>query len=267
MEKLSDAHAGPVAQRKPMVGFRARVGLLIPSTNVAAEVEFYTMAPQGVTFHFSRLDHPLELGIKKYEHMVKELATEVKKLTHAGVRVIGFACTTGSLYGGKGYNEGLEEQIREISGVPATSTSSAVLEALSFLKTKRLCVLTPYETQVNELEKKFLEANGFDVRFIGTIDTHGLRHSEIDEELLLKQVKKFGADDSDVVFLSCTGLPTVAVLARIESELRKPVISSNQATMWKLKNMVGLTEPIKGFGSLLETGETPSARGAFYASP
>lgn len=44
MAKLSDTHAGPVLQRKPMVGFRARVGLLIPSTNVAAEIEFYTMA-------------------------------------------------------------------------------------------------------------------------------------------------------------------------------------------------------------------------------
>lgn len=61
---------------KPMIGFRARLGLLIPSTNVAAEVEFYTMAPPGVTFHFGRLEHRPDLGIEKYERMVEELATE-----------------------------------------------------------------------------------------------------------------------------------------------------------------------------------------------
>jgi maleate isomerase len=249
---------------KPMIGFRARLGLLIPSTNVAAEAEFYTMAPPGVTFHFGRLEHRPDLGIEKYERMVEELATEVAKLSHAGVRAIAFACTTGSLYGGKGYNERLEDEIKHLSGVPATSTASAVVEALSFLNAKRLLVLTPYSAKVNELEKRFLEAYGFAVEFIGTLDNRGLRHSEIGEELLCDQVRKLGSGDSEAVFLSCTGLPTITLLERLEAELKKPVISSNQATLWKLKNMVGLNDPIRGFGSLLEAGQSP--RGAAYAS-
>ena len=249
---------------KPMIGFRARLGLLIPSTNVAAEAEFYTMAPPGVTFHFGRLEHRPDLGIEKYERMVEELATEVAKLSHAGVRAIAFACTTGSLYGGKGYNERVEDEIKHLSGVPATSTASAVVEALSFLNAKRLLVLTPYSAKVNELEKRFLEAYGFAVEFIGTLDNRGLRHSEIGEELLCDQVRKLGSGDSEAVFLSCTGLPTITLLERLEAELKKPVISSNQATLWKLKNMVGLNDPLRGFGSLLEAGQSP--RGAAYAS-
>jgi len=151
-----------------------------------------------------------------------------------------------------------------LSGVPATSTASAVVEALAFLNAKRLLVLTPYSAKVNELEKRFLEAYGFAVQFIGTLDTRGLRHSEIGEELLCDQVRKLSSGDSDAVFLSCTGLPTITLLEKLETELKKPVISSNQATLWKLKNMVGLNDPIRGFGSLLEAGQSP--RGAAYAS-
>ena len=235
-----------------MIGSKARIGLLIPSSNVIAEAEFYGMAPPGVTFHFGRLAHPTSLGLKRYENMVQELPSEVSKLAHAGVKAIAFACTTGSFYGGKGYNERIERQIEEIAHVSATSTSSAVLEALHNLQAKKIAVLTPYSTEVNGMEKRFLEEHGFMVQWIRTLDTHGRRHSDIEEELLLNQVKEFGDNDSDAFFLSCTGLPTVTVLKKIEEAVRKPVISSNQATMWKLKKMLGLLEPIEGFGSLLE---------------
>jgi maleate cis-trans isomerase len=234
-----------------MIGFKARIGLLIPSTNVIAEPEFYAMAPRGVTFHFGRLEHRAELGLKKYENMVKELSKEVEMLRHAKVKAIAFTCTTGSLYGGRGYNEWVEEQIRKVAPVSVTSTSSAVLEALRNFDAKKISVLTPYSEEVNELEKEFLESHGFHVQSIRSLDTRGLRHSDIEEGLLLDQVKKLSDDDCEVVFLSCTGLPTITVLAELEAALGKPVISSNQATMWKIKKMLGLTEPIDGFGSLL----------------
>ncbi|MBI4528747.1 MAG: aspartate/glutamate racemase family protein [Deltaproteobacteria bacterium] len=234
-----------------MIGFKARIGLLIPSTNVIAEPEFYAMAPSGVTFHFARLEHRTELGLKKYENMINELSHEVKKLTQARVGTIAFTCTTGSLYGGKGYNEWVEEQIRKVAAVNVTSTSSAVLEALRDIKARKISVFTPYSKEVNELEAAFLESNGFQVLSIRSLDTRGVRHSDIDEELLFDQVSSLGDDGCEAVFLSCTGLSTITVLGRIEAALERPVISSNQATMWKLKTMLGLSAPASNFGSLL----------------
>ncbi|MBI4525822.1 MAG: aspartate/glutamate racemase family protein [Deltaproteobacteria bacterium] len=234
-----------------MIGAKARIGLLIPSTNVVAEPEFYMMAPSGVTFHFGRLEHRKELGLKKYETMVEDLSKEVEKLTDAGVKAIAFTCTTGSLYGGKGYNEWLENEIRKVARVGVTSTCSAVLEALQSFDARKISVLTPYSSEVNELEKKFFESHGFSVQSIKTLDTAGFRHSDIEEKLLFDQVRNLKNDDFEAAFLSCTGLPTITVLGRLESALGRPVISSNQATMWKLKKMVSLTEPIEGFGSLL----------------
>lgn len=238
-----------------MIGFKARIGLLIPSTNVIAEPEFYTMAPRGVTFHFGRLEHRIELGMDRYENMNKELPKEVRKLRHAGVNAIALACTMGSLHEGKGHNERMEEQIRSIAGVNVTSTSSAVLEALRSFKVKKISVLTPYVKEANDLEKGFLESHGFGVQSIRTLDTRGLRHSDIEPELLFDQAKMLGENDCEALFLSCTGLPTITVLSEIETALKKPVVSSNQATMWKLKKMLGLTEPLNGLGSLLSDAQ------------
>ena len=235
-----------------MSGFRARIGLLIPSPNVTTEAELYAIAPPRVTFHFGRLEHRRDLGLKKYENMLKDLAKEVEKLGHAGVKAIGFACTTGSLYGGKGYNEWIEKQIRDVAHVPVTTTSSAVLEALRCLQVKRISVVTPYPPEVNKLEKNFLEANGYDVLSISTLNTHGFTYCNIDEDQLFGQVMELGDDESDAIFVSCTNLPAITVLERLEAALEKPVISSNQVTFWKLKAMVGLTDPVDGFGSLLK---------------
>ena len=38
-----------------MLGWRARLGVLVPPGNPTAEPELYRMAPAGVSFHFARL--------------------------------------------------------------------------------------------------------------------------------------------------------------------------------------------------------------------
>jgi maleate cis-trans isomerase len=53
------------------------------------------------------------------------------------------------------------------------------------------------------------------------------------------------------VLISGTGLPTVGMLERLERELGKPVISSNQACLWRALRLAGVGEPVTGFGRLL----------------
>jgi maleate cis-trans isomerase len=47
------------------------------------------------------------------------------------------------------------------------------------------------------------------------------------------------------------GITTIDIIEMLEHDLKKPVISSNQATMWQLLRMVQINEPIHGFGRLL----------------
>ena len=57
--------------------------------------------------------------------------------------------------------------------------------------------------------------------------------------------------DADAVVLSGTGLPTIGVLEELERELRKPVISSNQASLWAALRLARITDAVADFGSLL----------------
>jgi maleate cis-trans isomerase len=53
------------------------------------------------------------------------------------------------------------------------------------------------------------------------------------------------------VFLSCTNLPTLPVLAELEAELGCPVISSNAATIWQCLALLGVPAEAAGLGMLL----------------
>jgi len=60
------------------------------------------------------------------------------------------------------------------------------------------------------------------------------------------------AADAEVIVLSCTDMRSLEILSRLEQTLRKPVISSNQAMMFQTLQMVGIGDPVIGYGQLLE---------------
>jgi maleate isomerase len=55
--------------------------------------------------------------------------------------------------------------------------------------------------------------------------------------------------DAEAVFLSCTNLPTYDVIATLEREIGKPVLTANQVTMWASLTLAG--RPAVGPGQLL----------------
>jgi arylmalonate decarboxylase len=64
------------------------------------------------------------------------------------------------------------------------------------------------------------------------------------------------ADDpaAAALLLSCTNLYTVELIAGLEAELGKPVVSSNGATYWYCLRRLGVTDRLPALGRL---GETP----------
>jgi maleate isomerase len=57
---------------------------------------------------------------------------------------------------------------------------------------------------------------------------------------------------ADALFISCTALPVLDILNKLESKVLKPVLSSNQALIWDTLRSIGYKSPIKGYGKLLE---------------
>ncbi|MCX8202871.1 MAG: aspartate/glutamate racemase family protein [Nitrososphaeria archaeon] len=228
-----------------------RVGLIVPSSNTTMEPEFCEALRGLASVHTARvlLEH---VNVAELETMEDEALREARKLTTAEVDLIVYGCTSGSFVkGGKQYLE-IEERIEEETGIPCVATSGAVVRALKHVGAKRVSLITPYIREITELEKSFLEANGFVT--VNAYYASIIKNTEIgripDEEVV-KWTASNVSLDSDAVFISCTNLKMFRALRAIEERTGKPVVSSNSATLWNVLQRLKLQVSLPHLGKLL----------------
>ena len=247
-----------------MYGWRARIGLLIPSGNTTMEPEFNRMAPEGVSIHAMRLEVS-GFTPKGLIAMGKKVGLAAKIILDIGPEVIVFGCTSGSFVKGVGHDEELIQEVEKVTGRPAVATSSAVLEALNQLRIKKVAVATPYSQEINDRERVFLEGNGIKVTKIGgieyrkpsafyplsklTVSHIGLYEPYVAYKLALDVY----TEEADGVFISCTNLRTIEIIEILEKAIGKPVVTSNQATMALALKKAGIKDRLKGYGVLMES--------------
>jgi maleate isomerase len=136
--------------------------LIVPASGFPVDFEFHKKVPEGVAVISTRV--PLEevtpKGLIKMGTYVEEAASLLVK---AKPDIIVFACTSGSLVKGIGYDKEIIENIIRRTGISATTTASAVIEGLNILGVKRIAITTPYSEEVNRVEKSFMERSAFEV--------------------------------------------------------------------------------------------------------
>ena len=236
-----------------MIGWRARLGVIVPGSNFTLEPELYRMAPEGVSMHFARLsDTSCITTFEHYQEMIEETPRVALSLNRTDAIALG--CTTGSFYKGIANTKDVVKKIEAATGKPATTASTAVVQALKEMNIRKVSVATPYLEWINKKENRFLKENGFEVCCIEGLGIGKLGNliADLAPEIAFKTAKKVDRKDADGVFISCTSFRTIEILDSLENDLGKPVISSNQALMWMLLKMVNIREPVRGFGQLLE---------------
>ncbi|QXJ34050.1 maleate cis-trans isomerase family protein [Saccharolobus shibatae] len=236
-----------------------KVGVIIPSSNTTVEYEFNNIFSQikeyRITSHFSRIKLR-NVNLEDLAEMERETERAVTELSTISPQIISYACTTGSLFKGPKHHEEIIQRIEKIAKVLATATSGSVINALKKLNVKRLVLLTPYIEEVNKKEIDFLSKNGFEiVRSAGMEILENIKIGQVSPEEtynfainVLRNVK----EDYDGVFISCTNLRTFEILSKLEKEIKKPVISSNSATLWEILYKLNLNIKVKGLGQLFE---------------
>ena len=226
-----------------------RVGLVVPSSNTTAEREFRAHLPGSVTVHGARM--ALEsVTVDELDAMSDDAARAAELLGHADIDAVAYACTTGSLLHGPGFDAELEERLTEAAGVPAVATARSVVRGLEALDAERIAVVTPYTADLDAKEQDFLEAAGFEV---ASIDGRGLAANTaigaLTPDDAFQQVREHVDPAAlDAVFVSCTNYRSLAVVDDLESKLGVPVITSNGATLWDLCGAADLA--VDGPGTL-----------------
>ncbi len=238
-----------------MIGYRARLGFLVPPGNPTVEPEMMQLAPRGVSVHFTRMyaegktgshagmDERIRMQIAHLEENVKLLALvkpDVIVMAHAGM----------SYALGKDGEAELVERLTKLSGIPFLTAFGSVVRALTHLGVKRVALGTPYDKQSTEKGKALLEANGFTVVSHGTLEGVANIYDESPERAY-QLARQVDVPEAEAVFLSGLGLPTLPVLGMLEADLGKPALSGASAIMWDALRVAGLGASIPGYGRLL----------------
>jgi maleate isomerase len=236
-----------------MFGYRAKLGILYPAPGFVVEPEFFSVLPEGVTVCTTRIP----LAQTTPEGLV-DMATHAceagKLLAQARVDVIGFLCTSGSFVEGVGFDRRLASEIRACTGIETVTTSTSVVEAINVVMGKKLVVVTPYSQEINELEQMFLEGNGFEVLGITGLNiTDPYLMGQVDPGRIYRLSRDLWTKDADALLISCTGIETFSIIETLERDLEKPVITSNQASLWHMLRIAGVRASIPKLGSLFST--------------
>jgi maleate cis-trans isomerase len=235
-------------------GTRARMALMVPSTNTVAETEFWQLAPQGVTIHTSRMPFFAERHEKPFDEMESHLPRVIDEVNSAVPDVVAYGCTASSA---KGIPKDYEDSLSEKIGKPTVSAAGALIAALEVFGAKRIALVTPYPQSLNDKERVFFAENGIEVMEDESIIVHESQMqfknmNKVPAELLIERATALGGrDDVDAVVLSCCDMPTLDAIPEIEAAIGKPVTSSVQALFWSATRAAGITERTQGKGRLL----------------
>ena len=142
---------------------------------------------------------------------------------------------------GAGYDEEIERRIEERTGVPAVATAASIKRAFDALDLRSLAIATPYIRDLNEREEEFLGEAGYDVVDIDglELEANSAVGSQI-PEIAYRQVKALDHEGADGVFVSGTNYRTFEIIEQLEADLAKPVVTSNQATLWDALRTIGV---------------------------
>jgi maleate isomerase len=223
----------------------ARVGLIVPSSNTVAEVDFYRRLPAGCTLHTARMYLEETTPEGEAEMLDDHLPGAVRDLATARPDVVVFACTSAGALRGNAYEGELVERLADQTGAVTVSVAAAVRRSLAARSAHRIGVITPYVESLNEKIAASLEAGGFEV-----VSIHGLGITEnftiaavSPEQIASFAVEQLSGSDLDLVFVSCTNFRALEAREKIERALGVPTVTSNLAALEAVLEHVGATAP------------------------
>jgi maleate isomerase len=218
-----------------MYGWRARIGLMLPYDNAVIEPEFARTLPAGVSAHAIRTTRTDRL------ELAEESLALAPTMKHLRATVALYACNASTFLKGHAWHNDFLKRFEAAAGTPTESANSAMLKLAAHRGLRKVAVVTPYPKWLLEPLAAFINEAGCEVVNIVGLGLEPPDINNLGPESSYRFAKQANVDAADGVMIVGTNFRTLEVLGHLEQELRKPVISSNQALMWAACRMLGLT--------------------------
>jgi maleate isomerase len=244
------------------LGYRARIGLLTPKDDAVPESEFWTMAPEGVSVHVGRV---LLVDTRTYAdppHPDEAIAL----LAALPMQAIVFAFTTTGYILGPDGEQAMKARLEERSnGIPVLLQCPAAVAAFRTLGVQRIALIHPpwFADDEQQLGIEYFRNQGFDVVYANQMRLRGLSVARSADplrkftELYPAELYEFARTEvpatAEAVLFSGNGFRAIGMIAALEEDLGRPVLTGNQVAFWYALRQADVHAPVNGYGRLFRT--------------
>lgn len=242
------------------LGYRAKFGVLGPSTNTIVQPDFDDMRIPGVTNHYSRIIIKNANAISNESFMAGtlEISNNVLDAVDAVLTcapdylVMGMSAVT--FYGGAEGGKKWKDRVEDVAQLNVSVGSESVVEAMQAIGSiKNVAFMSPYYPVANNEVRNYLSDYGFNIINDDCLQCPSWTAiAEVQVDDIRASIDKINADNVDAIVQVGTNLSAIKLAAELELELGKPVIAINTATYWHALRANNFDDQMSGLGRLME---------------
>ena len=231
-----------------------RIGLITLGSDFRIEKDFNNIVyGRDIDLYVNRIHCYNPLTNETLAKMADDI-TEVTQdiLPDQKIDCIAYGCTSGTVAAGYDTIKLKVNLAKPESKV--TTPITAAVKAINKLGIKKISIFTPYTKTINDSVVKYFKDQNIIINSLTYFDIDSdLDIGKVDEDHLFDVLSKIDLTDSEALFVSCTALPVLSIINKLEKRLNKVVLSSNQTLIWDSLNEIDYKEKIEGFGKLFNS--------------
>ena len=231
--------------------FNPKIGLITLSTDLTMESDFYSIINNlPIDVFVNRIKNYNPLTKENLLKMYDQLESVTKDiLPNEKINTIAYGCTSGTIAIGK---EKIKEKIQIAKpGCYITTPITSAIKAINKMKIKKIAIFTPYPESVNKSVFEYFSKEKIEVLSFSSLNLNSdAEIGKVDPNYLLEVLTKMEIYNAEGLFVSCTALPVLKILDKVEARIKKTVLSSNQTLIWDSIRSVGYNSPVSGYGKL-----------------
>ena len=229
-----------------------KIGLLALSTDLTIESDFQSICQKlPLDLFVNRIHNENPLTKENLLKMYDQIEPVTKKiLPGQKINTVAYACTSGTIAIGE---DKVKDKVQLAKpGCYVTTPITSAIKAFTKMNAKKIALFTPYPESVNKTILEYFNKKNINIISFSTFNIDQDEDiASVDPEFLLETLIKLNISDADALFISCTALPALEILEKVEKKVKKLVLSSNQTLIWDTLRSIGYKPPIQGYGKLL----------------
>ena len=231
-----------------------KIGLIALASDYMIEKDFIKIIKdKEIDFFVNRIEcfNPLTK-----ENLIKmsEKVTEVTKdiLPNEKIDCVAYGCTSGTIAAGF---DAIQKKIKDAKPEAIVTTpSTASIKALKKLNVNKVAIFTPYSKKLNDEVLDFFKKENFEIKANSYFNIESdIDIGKVDPNYLYEVLSNMNLNGAEALFVSCTALPVLSIINKLEEKLNKVVLSSNQTLIWDSLNAIGYKNKVEGFGKLFNS--------------